>query len=589
MSGSSKSDAETVAERTAAGVPGVSPGGLTLGVRAGAQTAWHTLQPGRSYVLGRDEAADIPIAAPAASRQHARLTVSSLGVEVEDLGSRNGTKLNGRRIREAEVFRPGDELQVGGFVLTLHGNATDARPGLNVLDHGAFMKRVEEENDRSNRFRRPLALIVLEVGGEGTAASPGMLEVCERVREVLRPMDPIGHFGANRIEVLLPEADVSEALRVARRIETRMTTTEGGLHIGVATRPDDGTDREQLLQAALGRSRQAAGRGVIRLAGEGPEPSKPEGRNRSDVVVRSEAMRLVFELAERAAQSDITVLVEGETGVGKELVAEAIHETGPRRGGPLVRVNCAALPEHLVESELFGHERGSFTGALRAKPGFFEQAQSGTLFLDEIGEIPLSLQPKLLRVLETRKVRRIGATREVRVDVRVVAATNQNLQERVNEGLFRDDLYFRLAGISLRVPPLRERKSDIEPLALLFARKAAEASHRSTPSIPSAVLDRLRAYGWPGNVRELMNLVERAMLVSDGPALTIEDFPSVVVQESEEAGLRENLDAVERKVLIDALRSCEGNQTRAAKLLSMPRRTFIYKMKRLGITKRDYA
>jgi len=292
----------------------------------------------------------------------------------------------------------------------------------------------------------------------------------------------------------------------------------------------------------------------------------------------------------------MTVLVTGETGVGKELLAETVHRASPRRAGPYVCLNCAALSESLLESELFGHERGAFTGAVAAKPGLLETAAGGTLFLDEVGELPLATQAKLLRVIETREVTRLGSVRPRRIDVRFIAATNRDLEAEVGRGSFRQDLYFRLNGMTLTIPPLRTRVVEIPYLAETFARQICRDLGRPPPVLPPPIVDLLEAYAWPGNIRELKNIVERAVLLSVGPIIGREHLPMEKLAPSTAApsGSRPAAPAgptppprvdtqkvaapSEREKIISALEACAGNQSRAAELLQMPRRTFVNKL-----------
>ncbi len=325
-------------------------------------------------------------------------------------------------------------------------------------------------------------------------------------------------------------------------------------------------------------------------------------------------MQHVHALAERAAAGTINVLITGETGVGKELLAETVHRASPRRDGSYVCLNCAALSETLLESELFGHERGAFTGAVQAKPGLLETAAGGTLFLDEVGELQLTTQAKLLRVLETREVTRLGSVKPRRIDVRFIAATNRDLEAEVVRGTFRQDLYFRFAGITLTIPPLRERLDEIRPLAETFARQICRDLGRAPPIFPAPILMLLESYQWPGNVRELKNIVERAVLLSSGPVIGTEHLPMEKMSRptaptpangtpspmldayrlaaatprqvdvgridvpSAGRAVRGAGNPVERERIISALNACAGNQSRAAKLLGIPRRTFLTKL-----------
>ncbi len=295
------------------------------------------------------------------------------------------------------------------------------------------------------------------------------------------------------------------------------------------------------------------------------------------------AMHRLADVAERVARSEISVLLTGETGVGKEVFARRIHETSPRKG-PFVALNCGALSQQLLESELFGHEAGSFTGAKQTKPGLLETGEGGTVFLDEVGEMPLDAQVRLLRVLEERRVLRVGGLQPRPIDVRFVSATNRDLQQEVAGGRFREDLYYRLNGITLAIPPLRERLGEIPKLASTFIAEAAERSGIPAPSLSSAALSRLEAHAWPGNIRELRNVVERAVvLCGDGPIEPENLFPADLV-----GGLSGNAGdgpRDERARIMAALQECAGNQTRAAKLLGISRKTLGVKMDKLGIAR----
>jgi two-component system, NtrC family, response regulator AtoC len=308
-----------------------------------------------------------------------------------------------------------------------------------------------------------------------------------------------------------------------------------------------------------------------------------------ELVVLDPGMRGVVAQAERAAASPFSMLLLGETGVGKEVIAEHVHRCS-RRKGRFVPLNCAALTESLLESELFGYEKGAFTGAVRSKEGLFEAAEGGTLFLDEVGELPITVQAKLLRVLEARQVLRVGGREARSIDVRFVSATNRDLEAAVSQGSFRQDLYFRLNGFSLHIPPLRERLDDIAPLARRFVALAAEALQRApAPALDGEALGALRSYGWPGNIRELRNVIERAVLLCDGDRLTAEHFPfkprgagaeSPSAEQSADprARLMQEIERAERARIMEALERCGHNQTQAAALLGISRRTLVTRL-----------
>ena len=300
---------------------------------------------------------------------------------------------------------------------------------------------------------------------------------------------------------------------------------------------------------------------------------------------REEPMARVRRLVELVAVSGLSVILLGETGVGKDVTAEMIHARSPRARGPFVRLNCAAVPETLLESELFGHERGAFTGAVNSKPGLLETANGGTFLLDEVAEMPLATQAKLLRVLENREVRRVGGLEPRPIDVRFIAATNRNLAERVSDDRFRRDLYYRLNGISIRIPPLRERLVEIGPLASMFVAEACARTGRSPFRIDSGVLQLLKAQPWQGNIRELKNVIERAIVLCEGEALRVEHIvlddngdansqpPAPITGQS--ADLRDDVAGYERARILDALERAGGSQTRAAALLGITRRALV--------------
>ena len=308
-----------------------------------------------------------------------------------------------------------------------------------------------------------------------------------------------------------------------------------------------------------------------------------------NIVGRSEAMREIFATILRVAPTRATVLLAGESGVGKDMIARAIHHHSPRRDKPFVKINCTAIPENLMESELFGYEKGAFTGANLTKPGKFEQADTGTVFLDEIGDVPASVQVKLLRILQEREFERLGSNKTRHIDVRVIAATNVDLREALELGNFRQDLYYRLNVLPIDVPPLRERREDIPFLAQHFVKKLARDVGSQVESITAAAIGKLLEYPWPGNVRELENVIERSMVLSSGTALDAADVKLDTAArarpQTSETFLPEGmtLDQFEQSILREALKRASGNKSQAARLLGLTRNALRYRLTQMGL------
>lgn len=314
------------------------------------------------------------------------------------------------------------------------------------------------------------------------------------------------------------------------------------------------------------------------------------------IITASGKMEEALNLVGRVASSQATVLILGESGTGKELFARAIHYASPRAGKPLVKVNCAALPENLLESELFGHEKGAFTGAVARRIGRFEQADGGSIFLDEIGDLSPALQSKLLRVLQEKEIERVGSNQTIKIDVRVIAATNRNLEEAIRKGAFREDLYYRLNVVTMSLPPLRERKEDIPILIDHFLKKFSRENKKQVSSLTKEAKDLLIHYDYPGNVRELENIMERAVVLSRGESITSQDLPlhlkeskseSVLEKSRSKGSLPETLETLERQLIQSALERNGGIQTRAAEELGINERVLRYKMKKYKISERE--
>ena len=517
-------------------------------------------------IIGRSRDATFVIDDDRVSRRHLRITCREATLFVEDLGSKNGSTLNGRKIEGRVALHPGDQVVAGPVQVGVYTGGA-AEP---IASEGELSTRLGAEVERAVRFKRPLAVVGVRLDGPPGARREAALRLASRLRRI----DFAGEYAPGEYLLVLPETTRPQAEPLAAQLADLAREVAG---VGAAARPaavpDDGTTPDELIGAALGE----IGRTV------------PAGADVAVVVAEDAAMRALFELARRAAKSDVTVLLTGETGSGKEVAAAEIHRASARAAGPYVRINCASIPETLLESELFGHEKGAFTGADKRRIGFIERAHGGTLLFDEIGELPLGMQAKLLRVLEERRVLRVGGTEEVDVDLRFVAATNRDLEREVERGAFRQDLFFRLSAMTLRVPPLRERPRDLPLLAEHFAQRAAQAAGRPAVQLTEGFLQALARYPWPGNVRELKNVVERAVILAGGAELTVRELPerlallAPATAASPLAPMRERLDGLERQALQEALNAVGGNRTHAARRLGISRRALLYKLKKYNL------
>ena len=560
---------------------------LVLYHRDGAKVA--PLVQGGAVVVGRAYPADLVIDDPGLSRRHARFAWGDDGVTVEDLGSTNGTRKNGEPVARAPLAQ-GDEVTLGGVTVAVQVRAP--RDGeLRGLDsHDRFLASLEEEVTRARTFGRQLAVLMVRAAvRDGGHLSRWI----HRVRPHLRPVDHLALYGPDSVLLSLPEVDDAQAGALAQAIVAGRAEGEPVLRTGVAVFPEAGATAEALIEA-------------VRTAALARQlPTRPPTLVEAEKSPRGAAMREVHEvMVPRLAKSTIPVLILGETGSGKEVVTRAIHDASPRRGKPLRCINCAAIPASLIESVLFGHEKGAFTSADRAQKGIFEQAHGGTVLLDEVGELQPAAQAALLRVLETKKVTRIGSDQEIEVDVRVIAATHRDLEAMCDAGQFRWDLLYRLNTMTLRIPPLRERPEEIRPLAELFLAEAGRATGCAVRAIEPQALALLQAYRWPGNVRELRNVIERAVVIAQGPAITALDLSERVRQAAAPGGAaadpaapaggqadgdgdyKERVRRYEVELIVDALRRAQGNQTEAARALKMPLRTLVHKIQTYGIKKK---
>jgi DNA-binding NtrC family response regulator/pSer/pThr/pTyr-binding forkhead associated (FHA) protein len=526
------------------------------------------LPDGVDVTFGRSRGATVTVESEKVSRMHARLRRTGDTIEVEDLGSRNGTRVNGEKIEGVVRVTNGDEIAIGS-ILAVVGMTSGLRRASPIADDVRGEARLVAEVDRSVRYHRPLTLGLIRCANDA---------VVDAMARSLRPMDLMAEDAGDDYLVILPELGRSEGQAAMERLLDFARGAGVAAKSAMAQCPEDGTTVETLIGAV--RQSLRTGRSSRDITSTPPK---------NEPIVIDPAMRRVYTLVERIADTQMTILILGETGVGKEGVAEAIHKKSSRRDKPLIKLNCAALPETLLESELFGYERGAFTGADKRKVGFFEAADGGTLFLDEIGEMPLALQAKLLRVLERKVITRVGGTTEIATNARVVAATHRDLEAEVRAGRFRQDLLYRIGGFTIVVPPLRDRKSEILPLAEHFARITAAEQGRPTPTLADDARDALTGYTWPGNVRELKNAIERALVLC-GDRITAADLPEKlrdarqrIAPVTPAADMRGHLAEVERAAIVAALEAEDQNQTRAARRLGLSRRALIYKMEKYGL------
>ncbi len=447
--------------------------------------------------------------------------------------------------------------------------------------------------DDDQSLRRVMEMQLEDLGCEVLTAASGQeaIEIlsAHAVAVVLTDLKMPGVSGLDLVRTVKKHypGSLTVVITAYGTIETAVTAMRDGAY-DYLTKPLNDAQLAAVLKRALEHRRLLDEVQLLRTALDAKYGFE-------SIIGHSAKLMHVLDLASRAAQSGTTILIRGETGTGKELLAKAIHRNSSRKDQPFVTINCGAIPKDLLESELFGYCKGSFTGAGANKPGKVEMADGGTLFLDEIGELPLELQVKVLRLIQEGQIDKVGATRPVEIDIRIIAATHRNLHAMIEDGTFRQDLYYRLAVITLELPPLRERPDDIPELAQNLFVKIKARQHRENLMLPLSVLQYFAAYSWPGNVRELENAIERLVVLTRGDEVAIEDLPDFLRNERPVLDALQmalpphgiSLEGVEKELIVRALARFDGNQTQAARYLDISRRTLIYRMEKYGLRKEE--
>ncbi|MCA9674415.1 MAG: sigma 54-interacting transcriptional regulator [Kofleriaceae bacterium] len=587
---------------------------LVLAVFGGGRMQELRLPRTGEITIGRSSHNRVQLDDAAVSSRHAVLQVSPLAIK--DLGSRNGLWIQGRRIEPGRFvpLTPREVVEIGVGFLSVRPMRDDVRPR-RIWSHDYVEGRIEEECARRARTGGSFAVIRLRLPeGRSEAACD------EALVTTVRGGDVIGRYAPREYWLLLVDTDPEDVdatwARLRGVVAGRLDVADDTVAVGVALWPRDGTSSDELMSHAA-----AALAGTVVTDGG------------VTVVAGSQLEAVLHELT-RVAASDLAVLILGETGVGKEACAEAVHRRSRRHAGPLLRLNCAAFPAEMIEGELFGYEKGAFTGAAQAKPGLFASASGGTVFIDEVGDLPPAVQLKLLRVIDSREVMRLGALEPQQIDVRFVSATHRDLETEVAHGRFREDLYYRLAGITVFVPPLRQRRDEIPTLVEAFVGRAAARLGVPPPTVTAAAMGQLTDYAWPGNIRELRNVVERAVVLAGRGPIDLAHLPGekiratvlgaaapVVDDERARSGrsrrahpvtlepptertlertapfesvepedrptlraeaLRAEFRDREKAAILEAMQQCAGNQSRAARLLGMSRGTLIAKLDAYG-------
>ncbi len=519
-----------------------------------------------SVVIGRAPECDIRIDEGSISRAHAELHLD-LPLRIADVSSANGTWIDGQRIppHEPRPIHIDQAVRLGSVTVLVQRRSAAPERTRRLRTHEYFESRLEDECDRGRAF-----MVVHVIGHDITV-------IHAVIARYTGEHDVVAAYGPGELELLMVATDRQRGEDLVRAIESELEAGGIASRLGCAWCPRDGRDPSTVTSHARKRAL-----GHVLAAELG------------DVIVRDDRMKALHQLIVQVAAVDISVLLQGETGVGKEVFAEEIHRRSARAGKPFLKLNCAALSESLLESELFGYERGAFTGAVQTKPGLLEVADGGIVLLDEVGELLPAIQAKLLRVLDERMLTRVGGLTARQLDVRVISATNRDLDAEVRRGAFRLDLLYRLNAMSIIIPPLRERVSEIVPLAGRFLRGLAEKQGRPVPRISGPALELLSQYRWPGNVRELRNVIERALALATGDLIDVHDLPeermrvvtpppNLVAGDPGTVRPEPPLEVSERQRILDALEACGGHQTHAANLLGISRRTLINKLDKFAL------
>jgi two-component system response regulator AtoC len=569
------------------GAPQNEPARTYLLVHDGGASRVFFLPAAAEVTVGRSPSATLRSEDPSVSRLHAKVRVASGEAYISDLGSHNGTRVNGERFEGERLLQPSDIVSVGSLTLVYQERAAPkGRPA--QLDLAQWRARLAGELERSRRYGRSFVIAAVELG-------PALGNPVEVVAAQLRSLDAFC-LEAGNLLVLLSELSFEDASVPLERLLGALSLVAPTARAGFASSPADGVDAGALVSRARSAARALAG-GELSHAADGAV-LHVGGR---EIVAAAPAMVQLYTVIQRLARSDIPVLIHGETGAGKENAAYALHQWSPRREQKLLTVNCAALPEQLIESELFGYERGAFSGADRARAGLFEAANGGTLFLDEVGELSAQAQAKLLRAVESKRISRLGSSEEREIDVRLVAATNRSLESEIKTGRFRQDLFFRLSAATVAIPPLRQRPQDLLLLARRFLEQACAALGRPVPALAPGTLRLLAEHAWPGNVRELKNAMDYLAATVTEPVLEPGTLPRSILpatpapetaastEPAEMAplgDLYEEIRQLERRRIAEALEAAGGVQVKAAELIGMPLRTFAGKVRLYGLLRK---